>query len=489
MEELANNKDWQAKVSNFFSVMPKQYVMDIRIESPSIIMKHMELVDKCIHGDDYAFQVKELITFDIDATDEDEKETLSTSGSGTLTKAFSSSPNLVALHDLCMEDETSSSQLKYEITVAARDKAKVLATIFGAFSELGLNILEAHAFSAQNGVALDVFVVRGWNASASELESSLSAMESSMSPKKRNEQISMLEDVITQKMEPIDLETLKIGERFSSGSYGDLHLGKYKNKTVAVKKIRAAHINDASIKEFDHEVRMMHQLQHPNIVDFIGSCVTTDDMMIVSEYMEGGNLYNYLRRTNGGAGLKVKTVLLFSKMVASALEYLHKKSIIHRDLKAANLLLNSDCSVIKVGDFGVARIIGNQDMTAETGTYRWMAPEVIQHQFYNSKADVYSFSICVWEMLTAQNPYANLAPIQAALQVVEKNLRPKIPSRTPAELATLIRKCWDKDHNVRPSVEEVITELDSMTLRETSANVVKSGPWSLFSGKRGRVAS
>lgn len=493
LEQLADNKDWRAKVMSFFASMPKQYVMDISIESPTTVIKHMELIDKCAAGEDFAFDVKELTSEpnDIDMTD-DEGEVLPLgNGSGTLSKSFSSSPNLVALHDLCMDDAAngSSSPVRYEITVAARDKAKVLATIFGAFSELSLNILEAHAFSGQTGIALDVFVVSGWNKSATDLEQALVDVKLS-TPKKRNEQISMLEEVITKTPEQIDLASLDIGDRFSSGSYGDLHLGKYNTRNVAVKIIRTTNINEATIKEFDHEVRMMHQLQHINIVEFIGSCVTTKDMMIVSEYMEGGNLYNYLRKTNGGSGLKISTVLSFSKMIASGLEYLHKKSIIHRDLKTANLLLSKDFSVLKIGDFGVARMVeANQDMTAETGTYRWMAPEVIQHQFYNTKADVYSFAICIWEMLTAQNPYTHLSPIQAAMQVVEKDLRPKIPSRTPSEFASLIRNCWDKDHNARPSVEGAIVVLDSLTLRETNSNVVKTGSWFSFtSGRKGRVS-
>ena len=81
--------------------------------------------------------------------------------------------------------------------------------------------------------------------------------------------------------------------------------------------------------------------------------------------------------------------------------------------------------VVKIADFGVARVLTeNGNMTAETGTYRWMAPEVIEHRPYNIKADVFSFGIVVWELLTGQVPYLGLTPLQAAVAVVQKGLRP-----------------------------------------------------------------
>jgi serine/threonine-protein kinase TNNI3K len=147
--------------------------------------------------------------------------------------------------------------------------------------------------------------------------------------------------------------------------------------------------------------------------------------------------------------------------ISSGMTYLHMNNIIHRDLKSANLLINSD-QVVKVADFGVARLESqNGDMTAETGTYRWMAPEVINHKPYDNKADVFSFAIVLWELATSKVPYDNLTPLQAALGV-RQGLRPEIPSAVNPKLANLIKKCWDENPDKRPTFPDITLELENL---------------------------
>ncbi|CAL5341439.1 unnamed protein product [Camellia sinensis] len=132
------------------------------------------------------------------------------------------------------------------------------------------------------------------------------------------------------------------------------------------------------------------------------------------EYMPGGSLSEYIHKNH--IVLNLPQLLQFAIDVCSGMEYLHQNNIIHRDLKTTNLLMDND-KVVKVADFGIARF-QNQGgvMTAETGTYRWMAPEVINHQPYDQKADIFSFAIVLWELVTAKVPYDTMTPLQAALE-------------------------------------------------------------------------
>ena len=164
------------------------------------------------------------------------------------------------------------------------------------------------------------------------------------------------------------------------------------------------------------------------------------------------------------------------------MDYLHKRRIVHRDLKAANLLLD-DVGTVKIADFGVSRVLDPHGvMTAETGTYRWMAPEVIEHSPYRESADVYSFGIVLWELVTGQVPYNAMTPLQAAVGVVQKGLRPEIPPTCPPAISELMRVCWTRNPQDRPTFEVLKQRVEG--LYEASAAADKAGPSSV-AGNRG----
>lgn len=254
----------------------------------------------------------------------------------------------------------------------------------------------------------------------------------------------------------IDKRLLKIGEKIASGSCGDLYRGIYCGLDVAVKILRSEHLNDTSEVEFAQEVMILREVQHENVVRFIGACTKLPELCIVTEYMPGGSLYDFLHKYHNV--LELSLLLKFAVDVCKGMEYLHQNGIIHRDLKTANLLMGTE-NVIKVADFGVARFQSQGGvMTAETGTYRWMAPEVINHQPYDQKADVFSFGIVLWELTTAKVPYDNMTPLQAALGV-RQGLRPALPENTHPRLLDLMQRCWDAVPSKRPSFSEITVEL------------------------------
>ncbi|CAN0845694.1 Serine/threonine-protein kinase STY46 [Linum grandiflorum] len=399
--------------------------------------------------------------------------------------AFGSSHNLEALaleeHDSDSQDgdhsvhanSKFSRRAMHEITFSAEDKPKLLSQLTSLLADVGLNIQEAHAFSTVDRYSLDVFVVDGWPYEETEqlrtaLIKEASEVERQTGPEHHSLPLTKKLEPIPVKHDPdsvtipndgtdvweIDLKRLKFDNMVASGSYGDLYKGTYCSQEVAIKVIKSERVNTDMQKEFAQEVFIMRKVRHKNVVQFIGACTKPPSLCIVTEFMSGGSVYDYLHKRKGV--FKLPSLLKVAIDVSKGMDYLHQNNIIHRDLKAANILMDEN-EVVKVADFGVARVKAQTGvMTAETGTYRWMAPEVIEHKPYDHKADVFSFGIVLWELLTGKLPYEYLTPLQAAVGVVQKGLRPTIPKHSNPKLTELLEKCWQQDPSLRPDFSEII---------------------------------
>lgn len=260
----------------------------------------------------------------------------------------------------------------------------------------------------------------------------------------------------------IDLNKLNMGEAFAQGAFGKLYRGTYNGEDVAIKLLEKPE-NDAERaqlmeQQFAQEVMMLATLKHDNIVRFIGACRKSLVWCIVTEYAKGGSVRQALVKKSRVIPTRVAVQQALD--VARGMEYVHGLGFIHRDLKSDNLLICADKS-IKIADFGVARIeVKTEGMTPETGTYRWMAPEMIQHRPYDHKVDVYSFGIVLWELITGSLPFTNMTAVQAAFAVVNRGSRPTIPNDCHPVLRELMTRCWDADPNVRPSFSEVVKVLE-----------------------------
>lgn len=183
---------------------------------------------------------------------------------------------------------------------------------------------------------------------------------------------------------------------------------------------------------------------------------------VVVEYLSGGTLKQYLIK-NRRKKLAFKVVIQLALDLSRGLNYLHSKKIVHRDVKTENMLLDSQRN-LKIADFGVARVEAQnpRDMTGETGTLGYMAPEVLDGKPYNRRCDVYSFGICLWEIYCCDMPYSDLSFADVSSAVVRQNLRPEIPRCCPSSLANIMRKCWDGDADKRPEMGEVVRMLEAI---------------------------
>jgi len=150
--------------------------------------------------------------------------------------------------------------------------------------------------------------------------------------------------------------------------------------------------------------------------------------------------------------------------VSRGMYYLHRSipPIIHRDLKSHNLLVDDNFKV-KIGDFGLSKLIVPETsynaMTA-CGTPAWTAPEVLRNERYTTSADVYSFGLVLWELLSREEPHHGMPAFQVVFAVGTQGIRPPIPVNTPDDFALLIEECWSENPYDRPPFDEIVTRLE-----------------------------
>lgn len=269
----------------------------------------------------------------------------------------------------------------------------------------------------------------------------------------------------------VDPKFLFIGSKIGEGAHGKVYEGRYGDRIVAIKVLNRGSTEEeraALENRFAREVNMMSRVKHENLVKFIGAC-KDPLMVIVTELLPGMSLRKYLLGIRPKQ-LDLRLALKFALDVARAMDCLHANGIIHRDLKPDNLLLTANQKSVKLADFGLAREeTVTEMMTAETGTYRWMAPELYstvtlrqgEKKHYNNKVDVYSFGIVLWELLTNRMPFEGMSNLQAAYAAAFKQERPNLPEDISPDLAFIVQSCWVEDPNMRPSFSQIIRMLNA----------------------------
>lgn len=263
----------------------------------------------------------------------------------------------------------------------------------------------------------------------------------------------------------LQLSEIEFHEIIGSGSFGKVYKGRCRNKIVAIKRYRAnTYCSKSDVDMFCREVSILCQLDHPCVVQFVGACLDDPSQFaIVTQYISGGSLFSLLHEQKRILDLQSKLIIAVD--VAKGMEYLHSltQPIIHRDLNSHNILLYEDGHAV-VADFGESRFLQSLDednMTKQPGNLRWMAPEVFtQCTRYTIKADVFSYALCLWELLTGEIPFAHLKPAAAAADMAYHHIRPPIGYSIPKPISSLLMRGWNACPEGRPEFSEVVRKLE-----------------------------
>ncbi|KAH9101813.1 hypothetical protein AeMF1_021518 [Aphanomyces euteiches] len=398
-------------------------------------------------------------------------------------------PDDIYLHAHLLKDEDGTLNTNLcEVVLVAQDRDSLLDAITRGLSSLKGSIMDADVMTTREGVTLDRFVVKGSFVAPDRLAElkrrivdnlERSALAAENSDKQRAAMAAGASSTAQPAAPPapaasnpaqqsdgikpewrVAFSELHLGEAVGNGRSGQTYSGIWRGTRVAVKVINVSHHNQTVsqeiLGEFHREVAVVSRLRHPNIVLFLGASIDPPKYCLVFEYMENGALTDLIRQRRAPIDF-----FRIAREIAMGMNYLHLCSIMHRDLKSANVLLDA-FGTVKISDFGLSCVLeaGNAaDLTAETGTYRWMAPEVIGHEPYSGKADVYSYGVILWELIAKDQPFKGMTPIQAAFAVARQHLRPAFPEHTPECLRTFVNLCWAQKPHDRPTFAVVLDML------------------------------
>ncbi|KAI4165725.1 MAG: hypothetical protein LQ342_000668 [Letrouitia transgressa] len=264
------------------------------------------------------------------------------------------------------------------------------------------------------------------------------------------------------------------GALIGQGSFGSVFLALHAvtGELMAVKQVEAPSNSNSAldkkkesmINALKREIDLLRDLQHQNIVQYLGSNSDDEHFNIFLEYVPGGSVAGML---NSFGQLKEPLIRNFVRQILAGLSYLHGRDIIHRDIKGANVLVDNKGN-IKISDFGISKRVeasallqpakngGHIHRPSLQGSVFWMAPEVVKQTSYTRKADIWSLGCLIVEMFTGTHPFPNCSQLQAIFQIGNSSAKPTTPENASEEGQAFLSKTFEIDQEKRPSADELL---------------------------------